>query len=218
LYKISTMTTKNLILDTEQLMTVFGLKRNHGCAILERLLDTSNQVYQAELAVLEPHRLKLLEEGDFWNEEELKMQFLAFLFYHTDINEVDKIKIFYERALKAKIGNNTISVVCDCMLAKPLGINRPDKPYFFLQEFKKQKNADDAEGQMLGAMLIAQQINANDKPVYGAFLQGRNWIFTTLHAKDYCVSEQLDATKIADLSKLIGILKNLKQIILSDYQ
>jgi hypothetical protein len=212
------MTTKNLLLDTEQLMTIFELKRNHGCVILERLLDTSDQVYQAELDMLEPHRLKLLEEGDFWNEEELKMQFLAFLFYHTNINEVNKIKIFYERALKAKIGNNTISVVCDCMLAKPLGINRPDKPYFFLQEFKKQKNADDAEGQMLGAMLIAQQVNANDKPIYGAFLQGRNWIFTTLQGKDYCVSEQLDATKITDLSKLIGILKNLKQTIISDYQ
>ena len=84
------MTSKNLLLDTEQLMTIFGLKRNHGCAILERLLNVSDQAYQTELAMLEPHRLKLLREGGFWNEEELKMQFLAFLFYHTDINEVNK--------------------------------------------------------------------------------------------------------------------------------
>jgi hypothetical protein len=114
-----------------------------------------------------------------------------------------------------------ISVICDCMLAKPLGINRPDKPYFFLQEAptrpspeRKEKKSKDAEAQMLGAMLIAQQINNNQKPVYGAFLQGRNWIFTTLHDKDYCVSEQLDTTKIRDLELIINVLQNLKTSIL----
>ncbi|MEY4904279.1 MAG: hypothetical protein RLZZ292_2094 [Bacteroidota bacterium] len=208
------MVSKNIILDTEQMMATFGLKRNHGCALLERLLDVSFEEQQPILQAMEPHRMRLVEEGDFWNEEELKMQFLAFLFFHVGINEVDKIKIFYERPLKAKVEGNSISVICDCMLAKPLGINRPDKPYFFLQEFKKQKKADDAEGQMLGAMLIAQTLNANDKPVYGAFLQGRNWIFTTLHGKDYCISEQLDATKTTEFAKIIGVLKNIKQSIL----
>ena len=197
---------KKLALDTEILMTTFGLKRNHGCLILDELLKTNVKADDPTMQAMEVHRLRLIEEGDFWNEEELKMQFLAFLFFHIGINEANKIKIFYERALKTKVEGKTISVICDCMLAKPFGVNRPDTPYFFLQEFKKQKNADDAEGQMLGAMLIAKTMNGNKKPVYGAFLQGRNWVFSTLHEKDYCVSEQFDATKVEGFGQIIGIL------------
>ena len=207
---------KKLALDTEILMTTFGLKRNHGCLILDELLKTNVKADDPTMKAMEVHRLRLIEEGDFWNEEELKMQFLAFLFFHIGINEANKIKIFYERALKTKVEGKTISVICDCMLAKPFGVNRPDTPYFFLQEFKKQKNADDAEGQMLGAMLIAKTMNGNKKPVYGAFLQGRNWVFATLHGKDYCVSEQFDATKVEGFGQIIGILRNLKKIILAE--
>ena len=207
---------KKLALDTEILMTTFGLKRNHGCLILDELLKTNVKADDLTMQAMEVHRLRLIEEGDFWNEEELKMQFLAFLFFHIGINEADKIKIFYERALKTKVEGKTISVICDCMLAKPFGVNRPDTPYFFLQEFKKQKNADDAEGQMLGAMLIAKTMNGNKKPVYGAFLQGRNWVFATLHEKDYCVSEQFDASKVEGFGQIIGILRNLKKIILAE--
>lgn len=207
---------KKLALDTEILMSTFGLKRNHGCVILDELLKTNVKADDPTMQAMEVHRLRLIEEGDFWNEEELKMQFLAFLFFHIGINEADKIKIFYERALKTKVEGKTISVICDCMLAKPFGVNRPDTPYFFLQEFKKQKNADDAEGQMLGAMLIAKTMNGNKKPVYGAFLQGRNWVFATLHEKDYCVSEQFDASKVEGFGQIIGILRNLKKVILTE--
>ena len=207
---------KKIALDTEILMSTFGLKRNHGCLILDELLKTNVRADDPTIQSMEVHRLRLIEEGDFWNEEELKMQFLAFLFFHIGMNEANKIKIFYERALKTKVEGKTISVICDCMLAKPFGVNRPDTPYFFLQEFKKQKNADDAEGQMLGAMLIAKTMNGNKKPVYGAFLQGRNWVFATLHEKDYCVSEQFDATKVDQFGQIIGILRNLKTIILAE--
>ena len=215
---------KKLALDTEILMSTFGLKRNHGCLILDELLKTNVKADDPTMQAMEVHRLRLIEEGDFWNEEELKMQFLAFLFFHIGINEANKIKIFYERALKTKVEGKTISVICDCMLAKPFGVNRPDTPYFFLQEAptqpspkgKEQKRNDDAEGQMLGAMLIAKTMNGNKKPVYGAFLQGRNWVFATLHGKDYCVSEQFDATKIEQFGQIIGILRNLKKIIIAE--
>ena len=101
-------------------------------------------------------------------------------------------------------------------MAKPFGIYAPEIPYFFLQEFKKQKQNEDAEGQMLLAMLIAQQENANDKPVYGCYLQGKFWVFTTLHGKNYCVSRAFDATQTPELHKIIYILKALKQVILTE--
>ena len=72
---------KKLALDTEILMSTFGLKRNHGCLILDELLKTNVKADDPTMQAMEVHRLRLIEEGDFWNEEELKMQFLAFLFY-----------------------------------------------------------------------------------------------------------------------------------------
>jgi hypothetical protein len=102
------------------------------------------------------------------------------------------------------------------MIATPFGVNTPLKPYFFLQEFKKQRNAPDAEGQMLAAMLVAQQINDNEKPIYGCFLQGKNWTFTTLQQQNYCISRQYDATQPTELSHILGVLLHLKHIILTE--
>ena len=65
-----------------------------------------------------------------------------------------------------------------------MGKNSPKSPYFFLQAFKKAKGEkNDPEGQMLQAMLIAQEKNNNQKPVYDGFLIGPNWRFATLHGK-----------------------------------
>jgi hypothetical protein len=59
------------------------------------------------------------------------------------------------------------------MLASPKGVGKPKKPYFFLQKLKKQKNAPDAEGQMLPAMLLAQHENQNTQPVHACWIQGK---------------------------------------------
>ena len=127
------------------------------------------------------------------------MNFLAHVFYVAQLEEHNKIDIFYERTLSWEFEGKIERVICDCLLAKPFGIYAPQIPYFFLQEFKKQKQNEDAEGQMLLAMLMAQQENSNRKPVFGCYLQGKNWVFTTLHDKNYCVSRQYDATQTADL-------------------
>ena len=204
----------NLKPDTAELLAVFDLNRNLGCALLAELTDISLPIPADIASRLEEHRQELAYEGDFWNEEELKMQFLAFLFRYAQLNEPLKIKMFYERSLQAVIGQYKLSVKCDCLLAKPRGIGNPQTPYFFLQEFKKQKQSEDAEGQMLAAMLIARHTNANQKPVYGAFLQGKNWTFTTLHEREYCVSQQFDASQSDDLSRIFQTLRNLKRVIL----
>lgn len=209
---------KKLSYDTEDILDAFSISRNiSNCEELSRLFaSTDKKIAPNHVNLLEERRLALLNEGDFWNEEELKMQFLAFLFYIVDINEPGKIKTFYERSLKATLGEYTLSVVCDMLLATPKGIGKPKHPYFFLQEFKKAKNAPDAEGQMLTAMLIAQYENANQKPVYGCFIQGKHWTFATLHGKTYCLSRTLDATDIADLQDIVNGLHSLKDVILSD--
>ncbi len=202
--------------DANHIIGVHELKRGHKCEILDSLLSASGTIEEKYAVILEEDRQALDERGEYWNEEELKMNFLATVFKTAQLREAEKIDIFYERTLSWEFNNKVERVVCDCLLAKPFGIYAPQIPYFFLQEFKKQKQNEDAEGQMLLAMLIAQSENENNNPVYGCYLQGKNWVFTTLHEKNYCVSRQFDATQKPDLHKIIFMLRKLKQIILTE--
>jgi hypothetical protein len=202
--------------DANRIIGEHELKQGLDCEILKKLESVKGSIEPEFVNYLENHRQALRIRGAYWNEEELKMNFLAHVFYVAQLREDNKIDIFYERTLSWEFNGKTEKVICDCLLAKPFGIYAPQIPYFFLQEFKKQKQNEDAEGQMLLAMLIAQQENANDKPVYGCYLQGKNWVFTTLHDKNYCVSRQYDATLTDDLQRIIFILRALKQTILTE--
>jgi hypothetical protein len=98
----------------------------------------------------------------------------------------------------------------------PGEFNYPEHPYFFLQEFKKEKKeGNDPEAQMLQAMIIAQSLNQNDHPVYGGYLIGSRWRFSTLIGKEYCVSRHFDADEKPDLLQIVFILRHLKELILS---
>ena len=68
---------------------------------------------------------------------------------------------------------------------------------------------------MLAAMILAQELNQDGKPLYGCWLQGKNWNFTTLVNRDYCVSKQFDATNMVDLQQIVFILRKLKDLILN---
>jgi hypothetical protein len=205
---------KPLKYDANRIIGVHGLARGLDCEILEKLESRTGTIEPEFAIYLENHRQALRIRGEYWNEEELKMNFLAHVFYVAQLREESKIDIFYERTLSWEFEGKIERVICDCLLAKPFGIYAPQIPYFFLQEFKKQKQNEDAEGQMLLAMLMAQEENGNGKPVFGCYLQGKFWVFTTLHDKNYCVSRAYDATQTADLHQIIFILRALKQTIL----
>jgi hypothetical protein len=68
---------------------------------------------------------------------------------------------------------------------------------------------------MLAAMILSQELNKDNKPLYGCWLQGKNWNFTTLTDKNYCVSKQFDATEMEDLQQIVFILRKLKDLILN---
>jgi hypothetical protein len=68
---------------------------------------------------------------------------------------------------------------------------------------------------MLMAMIIAQHLNDDHKPMYGGYLIGSNWRFATLEGNNYCMSRKYDAENKADLSQLVFILRKLKDLIMS---
>ena len=200
--------------DIDDVLDAFALNHCIGGSFLESWLSVSHEFNPSDKIILETKRQLLAENVSFWNSSELKMRFLAFLFDIAKIDEKGKIKLFFERPMYAIVNGYELNVICDAMVATPKGIGKPKKPYFFLQEFKKQKNSADAEGQMLMAMLIAQVENENDKPIYGCWIQGRYWIFTTLHQNNYCISKSYDASQKEHLHTIMCALKELKVIIL----
>lgn len=205
---------KKLKYDTDHVIAYFGIKKDQRCVSLDEWLQVVIDKNYALPPPLEKQRQKLAWEGDTWNEEELKMHFLSFVFFFADFEIPDKAKLFFERPLSGTVQDIPLSVICDAMLATPLGINTPKVPYFFLQEFKKGKKAqDDAEGQMLVAMLLAQEQNNNQQAIYGCYLQGRYWNFAILLDRRYCISRSYDATQTKDLIQIIYILRHLTQIV-----
>ena len=204
---------KNYTLD--ELIAFFQLKKVASSKVLEDWLDVSYELTDYELITLKNKHQEMVSEGDYWNEEELKIRFIAFLLYVAAIDVKNVIKVFFERPLKSLVNKKNLSVVCDCLVATPLGINTPKEPYFFLQEFKRGKgNPDDPEEQMLTAMLIAQQKNENPSPLYGSWVIGRTWFFAVLNGNEYCVGSSFDATKWEDLKQIVFILRHIKDLIL----
>jgi hypothetical protein len=202
--------------DINEILDSFNLKRTKNCQTLTDWLRTTPSAFSlAEQEYLELLPQELIEWQYAWNEEELKMNFISLVLRMAHLNEPQKIGLYYERSLSGKVMNKSISVVVDCMVATPKNSGRPDMPYFFMQEFKRTKgDSHDPEGQMLAAMLLAQEMNKDEKAIYGCWLQGKNWNFTTLVGNVYCVSKQFDATQKTDLQEIIFILRKLKDLIL----
>ena len=146
-----------------------------------------------------------------WNEEELKLKFIGFLIALVDYDQAE-YRAFFERRIAVKIDHEQLAGVVDCMISK--GKRSPKRPFFCLHEYKPEKRAsDDPMGQTVIAMVAAQKSNDDGKPIYGAYVVGRNWYFVVLHEKAYAVSLEYDATKEGDLFGIFKALRFIKAMI-----
>ena len=194
----------------------FGIERTTECGHLQNWLNAKSELTLFQTELFNDIYKKSADEGNYWNEEELKIEMIGFLFYLADINVPKQVKVFYERALASIVDGHSLSVTADCLIAKPLQFNEPSVPYYFLQEYKKGRGeSKDPEAQMLTAMLIAQKLNENKKILYGSYLFGSRWRFCTLNDKNYCQSREYNADEREDLTQIVFILRKLKELILN---
>ena len=122
----------------DALMDVFQIKEIKKCVHLDKLLSVNpHKLKPAYQEILDTLLEEIQDKGDQWNEEELKMKFLALLFFISEMEAKGIIQAFYERPLSMTYQGHKLNVKTDCMVATPLGKNTPREPYFFLQEFKK---------------------------------------------------------------------------------
>jgi hypothetical protein len=199
----------DIILDAFQLETVLK------STLLDNWTNFEYTLSEADKRIIDKLSKNYELEGDYWNEEELKVRFIAIILQLIDIDEPGKLKAFLERNISTEIGEYLISVNVDLMFASQIGRNTPTHPYFFLQELKKgKKSANDPEAQMLAAMIASQKLNNDGKPIYGAYQVGRNWIFTILENKNYHISKQYDVSNPEKLTEIVYILKRIKDLVL----
>ncbi len=99
------------------------------------------------------------------------------------------------------------------MLAKGI-LDKPQQPYFHFQEWKPHKRpTGDSMAQLLEALLIAQELNQHQFPMYGCEVMGKYWSFVILEDKSYCISKSYDCTEQDDLLQIIAVLRKFKQIL-----
>jgi hypothetical protein len=166
---------------------------------------------------IETLKNNLNEYVDSWNEDELKMLFIAPFIALADFNS-PYYKVFTQRTLKVKYSNDTLITEgrVDFMLAA--GIQTPKKPHFFLHEYKPEKKREnDPLGQLLISMLASQKLNQDKKPVYGIYVTGRFWFFVILDGKKYAVSKSYSAED-EEIYKIFAMLLKLKEIMNALYK
>jgi hypothetical protein len=203
--------------DVNEVIDRFDIDKIFDCQILKNWLTNLNdELKPSHAEILEEARLQLVRKWDEWNEEELKIHFIGFVLFCAQLEEPKFISTYFERKLSGKVKGIPITVVVDCMVATPKKSGRPKMPYFFMQEFKRSKgDTHDPEGQMLAAMILAQELNNNQQTLYGSWVQGVHWRFTVLHGSEYCVSRTFDASDKVDLLRIVFILRKLKGMILN---
>jgi hypothetical protein len=195
----------------EDLEQEFGISQKQPSSLLESWITNQEMITESE--AVQMNRLKVVFNRFYedWNEDELKMQFIAPLLVTIDYYDTG-FTSFSQRNISAKINNWELYGRVDWMLAK--GRQTPRNPYIFIHEYKAEKGrSNDPKGQLLAEMLVAQVKNNDNKPIYGIYVVGKDWYFVVLDALFYSVSRPYQANEASDFDIIVKALKEIKNIL-----
>ncbi len=142
-----------------------------------------------------------------YSEDTLKAKFIIPILNRVDFfSEELQLSDFYHEKLAYRNEKFKLNGFCDFYVAG--GLDIPEKPFFFIQEFKRTEGSN-PEGQLIAELIAGLEIN-NSSYIRGAFIVGAIWNFVILWKEDdryfYEVSNNFDST---DSEKLIEIYENL---------
>jgi len=192
-----------------------GYKQINNSDVLNNWFELSKQqtISSEDLPIIKRFQRILSENSSKWNEFELSEWFIGPIMSLIDFNTED-LKLFAFRDIEATVKDYELSGKPDAMIAT--GIDSPITPYFCFHEYKKQTDPNgNPQTQLLGAMITAQELNNNEKPVYGIYVIDYAWTFVVMQGNNWCESNSFLAVNnsIYDIYK---ILLALKQIILGN--
>ena len=178
--------------------------------VLENWLGSPDDLSENEQIMLHFLKKRSTYRVDNWNEQEYALNIIGPILAMVDFT-TDDSDFFAERALAGIVDGEELNGVPDGIIAK--GRREPEIPYFCLQEWKREKDPDgDPAGQCLAAMLVAQELNKNQHPVYGCYTLGRNWFFMALQGREYAISNSYTVTR-DDIFDIFRILRGLRAMI-----
>lgn len=195
----------------EDLEIEFGLEQKN-LPELDTWLDTSTIIIsdkeREQLTKLSQRFNKYYKN---WNEDELKMQFIAPLLLVVDYY-LENYLPFSQRYMSAIVSNWELAGRVDWMLSK--GKQMPRKPYFFLHEYKREISPDgDPQGQLLAELFAAQHLNQDNFPVYGCYVVGKDWTFMVLKTNIYAISRPYQANEAPDFDTIFKVLQKIKILL-----
>lgn len=194
----------------EEVEITFGIEELDTLPLLEEWISADIQANEHEKYVLEKMKKHLLHRVDSWNEDELKLFFIGPLVELADIDS-PLFKAFTQRSFSTTINDIEIGGKVDFLIAK--GKQKPTNPFFCLHEYKQENRRDnDPLGQVLIAMVAAQNINNTEMPILGAYISGRNWFFVVLVGNQYAHSNAFNASDEA-IFQVFSILKKSKLLV-----
>jgi hypothetical protein len=201
-----------------ELIKMFGLNRINEVytPLMQEWLDCTTTLMDDEQMLFDRIQKRAKKKIDGWQEEELKMKFIAFVLELARLDDSDVYSTYLETTIEATVEGNFLKTKTDFMVAKGI-LDLPETPYFHFQEWKKHRDPNgDPVGQLLEAFLIAQeknQIANSPKPLYGCTITGKYWEFFIMENKTYCISKSYDATEKEQLLQIIAILRKFKEIL-----
>ncbi len=194
----------------DQIEETFGLKQIWQMPLLTEWITFDYDISDYEQQYLLQAQNLFRLGGDDWNEAELENKFISPVITFSGIDN-ERFAYFLERELTISIGDYELSGKVDGMIAT--GFRSPKKPYFCLAEYKRGSDPNgDPKGQALIAMLTAQHINANQKPIFGCYIIGRSWYFMILIGNEYAISNDYSCMD-DELFDIYRILRGLRVLI-----
>jgi hypothetical protein len=193
----------------------FDLRFVESHPILQQWLQYSSPFTKEEKQYVATLQKNAMRRFDVWNEEELKFKFISFIVSMANL-DTDVSTSFLDRKISAVVQDHAMSGVVDFLVAT--GFVEPQEPFFFLHEYKKERGRDnDPLGQLLAAMLTAQELNKTEgrkpHPIYGCYVVGRMWFFVVLEGLEYSVSQEYSATQDA-IFAIVSALRFVRERIL----
>ncbi len=196
---------------------LFGLRQTFSSPILDSWLNAEIALSEQEKVILANYQDLLILNRDAWNEQELALHFIGPILGLVHFTDPYRFNLFAERRISAIVNGNAGEVELggepDGIIAT--GYREPEIPFFAFTEYKRQLDPEgDPAGQTLAAMLVAQTLNKEHQPIYGAYVVGSDWRFMVLADQQYIISRDYSAVS-TELFDILRILKALKQIVVA---
>ena len=153
-----------------------------------------------------------------YSEEDLKVKFIVPILNQIQFQSYEKkVRDFYELPMIYKTSQFILNGTCDFVVSE--GLVESNKPYFFIQEFKRHEEYGNPRPQLLAELISAVELN-DWRFIKGAYITGGNWHFAILeklerHKYQYFISQNFDSTKIEDLKAIYKNLLFVKNEILT---